>query len=165
MAVVDLERMILVTTLTPEGDSQNPAVAIDGASSLVVISDYSVLRAYDLHSLREGELRDRWTTHDVPGVVQRSEWQAVGGRSTLVLCTGGTAAYPQPNGLYLLTADGEVHQQHLLPATSRAGFGQAGFRAMLVRDLDGDGLPEVLAAADDSMLYLWRPDWTAPTRT
>jgi len=163
MALVDLQGMSLKAILEPEGTLTNPIVAVDVPSNLVVVSDYSCLRAYHLQALREGDLAVAWSTREVPGVVQRAEWVNVRSTSTLVVCTAGTAAFPKPNGLYLLTSNGEVRQKYVLQTEERTQFGQPGFRALLVMDMDGDGNDEVVAVADDSSMYLWRPDWAAQT--
>ncbi|MEV1145349.1 hypothetical protein [Micromonospora sp. NPDC049799] len=161
IGVINLVEMRLTHALELPTESRHGFLAASLSHGVLAAAGISAIKAYNIDALMSGTLDVAWETAEVAGFPMRMEWVAAGEQETLVVCTCGSAAWPSANGLYLLNHEGKVRQRYLLDRNeSDTADSLPGFRAFAVRDMNGDGVPAVVAAADDSNLYMWRPNWS-----
>ena len=74
----------------------------------------------------------------------------------LLVSTCGGAAAPNPNGVYLVTVDGEIVERvTLVPTSGRPSLGPPGVRDAHVLRMRPPVPSQVVAVSDDWRLYAW----------
>ena len=145
-----------LTTILPLPDTSGGTMLVAGQASYEAASPAEALRVPSVLSYglsRRGVVRG-----DAPATVAPPESASVGpmavadvngdGRLDLVVArrvVPGLWPYPAPTHLYLRTADGGFVQDS---ANARALSALGLVSALLLTDLDGDGWPELVAAAE-----------------
>jgi hypothetical protein len=156
LAVLDMKSYQLLYVIGVPGGRDVP-LALSRSREVLALGDIGRISAVDVDALARGRLEQHWVSESFPGLPSRLLWTELDGADVLVFGTVGAAALPERNGLYVLSNRGAVTKRHLLNTTQHGEIDHpAGIRALRVVDLDGDGRPEAVAAADDARLYLWK---------
>ncbi|WP_141696787.1 type I restriction enzyme HsdR N-terminal domain-containing protein [Methylophaga muralis] len=158
VVLIDLTGKVPPQIVWNDPDTRNPRIAVNPELGVLLIAGKDKIVSFSIEDILSGAFKPLVVIDVVKGNINRLSWLETAEGPRILASTVGTWAYPNPNGIHVITPEGIVEAQYFLSSEIIADYGLTGIRDVRATILSRENTIDIIAVADDCQLYVWNPN-------